>query len=121
MPIVMLEKTLLLNPIRKVLKREKKKGWNTIKFDIDIPTPYSELKEDEKEFWYLPYNRCLSNQEIDYLVSIVAAVREGVGKDVDVAIDCHWKYTVKRCNKIIKGPGRVRLVVGWKTPFLLRI
>lgn len=87
---------------KKSAQERKKEGWNTIKFDIDIPTPYSELKEDEKEFWYLPYNRCLSNQEIDYLVSIVAAVREGVGKDVDVAIDCHWKYTVKDAIKLLR-------------------
>jgi len=85
---------------RKAQER-KSEGWDAIKFDIDVPTPYSELKENEKEFWYLPYNRSLSNREIDYLVNIVAAVREGVGRDVDIAIDCHWKYSVKDAIKLL--------------------
>ncbi|MDI3543257.1 MAG: galactonate dehydratase [Candidatus Atribacteria bacterium] len=85
---------------RKAQER-KNEGWDAIKFDIDVPTPYSELKENEKEFWYLPYNRSLSNREIDYLVDIVAAVREGVGRDVDIAIDCHWKYSVKDAIRLL--------------------
>lgn len=76
-------------------------GWDILKFDIDVPTPYSEVTHNEEEFWYLPYNRCLSNQEIDYLVSIVAAVREEVGRKADIAIDCHWKYSVKDAIKLL--------------------
>jgi len=74
----------------------KKEGWEVLKFDIDIPTPYSNSdKTGIYEFWHEPYNRCLSRQEINYLGLIVEAIRESVGPEIDLAIDCHWKFPLK--------------------------
>jgi gluconate/galactonate dehydratase len=61
-----------------------------MKFDADIPTPYP---TDE-------YNRSLSRVEIDYVVERLAAVREAIGPGVDLAVDCHWNYTVADAVKL---------------------
>jgi L-alanine-DL-glutamate epimerase-like enolase superfamily enzyme len=86
---------------RKKARNVIEQGWTALKFDIDVPTPYSEC-QDEGEFWYIPYNRCLSSLEIEYITSIVAAVREEIGKVADLAIDCHWKYSVKDAIKLLR-------------------
>lgn len=59
-------------------------GFTALKFDIDVPTPY---ETDE-------YNRRLSAPEIDYASSLVFAVRSAIGPEIDLAIDCHWNYSV---------------------------
>lgn len=68
------------------------KGFTALKFDVDVPTPYS--KDD--------YNRSLTRQEIDFMASLVAAVRDAVGKEIDVAIDCHWNYNVNDVLKLAR-------------------
>ncbi len=60
-------------------------GFTALKFDVDVPNPYARDL----------YNRCLSNQEIDYMLSLIAGAREGAGASVDLAIDCHWRFTLK--------------------------
>jgi L-alanine-DL-glutamate epimerase-like enolase superfamily enzyme len=59
------------------------KGFSAIKFDLDIPNPYV---RDE-------YNRSLSSRELDYMGKLVQAVREAIGSSIDIAFDCHWKFT----------------------------
>ncbi len=59
-------------------------GFRMLKFDVDVPTPY---ETDE-------YNRDLSPVEIDYAAALVRAVRDAVGIEVGLAIDCHWNYSV---------------------------
>jgi gluconate/galactonate dehydratase len=59
-------------------------GFTMVKFDVDVPTPY---ETDE-------YNRDLSRAEVEYAAALVGAVRNAVGRDVDLAIDCHWNYNV---------------------------
>ncbi len=61
------------------------RGFRILKFDVDVPTPY---ETDE-------YNRDLSRAEIDYAASLAGAVRQAVGKEVGLAIDCHWNYGVQ--------------------------
>lgn len=70
-------------------KKMVAKGFTALKFDIDVPTPYS--MDD--------YNLSLTRKEINFMVSLVAAVRNAVGDDVDIAIDCHWNYNA---NDVIK-------------------
>jgi gluconate/galactonate dehydratase len=65
-------------------------GFTALKFDVDIPNPYS--LDD--------YNRALDRREIDLMVSIVAAVRKAVGKNMGLAIDCHWNYGVNDAIKL---------------------
>lgn len=65
-------------------KQMAERGFTILKFDVDVPTPY---ETDE-------YNRDLSLPEVDYAAALVGAVREAVGREVGLAIDCHWNYGV---------------------------
>ncbi|HZP02480.1 MAG TPA: mandelate racemase/muconate lactonizing enzyme family protein [Terriglobia bacterium] len=62
----------------------KRRGFTALKFDVDVPTQYS--LDD--------YNRALTRREIDFMASLVGTLRKALGKDVDLAIDCHWNYGV---------------------------
>jgi L-alanine-DL-glutamate epimerase-like enolase superfamily enzyme len=59
------------------------KGFDALKFDIDsmVATTGEEL------------NRPISNAEINRMVACISAVRDAVGDSVDVAVDCHWRFT----------------------------
>ena len=61
------------------------KGFRILKFDIDVPTPY---ETDE-------YNRALSNAEVDFAAALVHSIRQAVGPEIELAIDCHWNYNVQ--------------------------
>lgn len=63
-------------------REAKARGFDAIKFDIDIPT----IKQLDA------FNHSLTPGQIDQIVKIVGAVRDAVGREVDVAIDCHWHY-----------------------------
>lgn len=65
-------------------KELKAEGWKAIKFDLDVPTPYSDPTR-------LRSGR-LSQAEIQYLASLAEAVRDAVGYDVDIMFDLHWRY-----------------------------
>jgi len=69
------------------------KGFSALKFDIDVPNPY---KLDR-------YNGSVSNRELEYMLSLVAGVRDAVGKDVDIAIDCHWRFNLEAARRIARG------------------
>ncbi len=73
---------------RRALEK-KTAGFTALKFDLDVPgTQGADL-----------YNRVLSNRAIDHAVSLIAAVRDAVGVDTDIAVDCHWRYNA---NDIVK-------------------
>lgn len=76
------------------------RGFRILKFDVDVPTPYD---TDE-------YNRALSAPEIDHAESLVAAVREAVGKHVGLAIDCHWNYGVEAAIQLARAMEPHRLL-----------
>jgi L-alanine-DL-glutamate epimerase-like enolase superfamily enzyme len=61
------------------------RGFTMLKFDVDVPTPY---ETDE-------YNRDLSRGEIEYAAALVKAVRDAVGPQTGLAIDCHWNYGLR--------------------------
>lgn len=68
----------------------KAQGYTALKFDLDVPgTQGSD-----------PHNRCLTNPAIDRMVELIGAVREGVGYDIDIAVDCHWRYSVSDVVKV---------------------
>ena len=68
------------------------RGFRTLKFDADIPTPFP---SDE-------YDRSLSRAEIEYVVERLSAVREAIGPNVALAVDCHWNYNVADARKLIR-------------------
>ena len=65
------------------------KGFTAIKFDIDPP-----------EHWSWAYNRSVSEEELKRFVKQVQAVRDTIGDEMPLAIDCHWKYSVDDVIKI---------------------
>lgn len=68
------------------------KGFTALKFDLDVPGTAG----------FDPHNRCLSNRAIDHMVRLIGAVYEAVGKDTDIAVDCHWRYNVADVVKIAR-------------------
>ncbi len=71
---------------------QKAAGFTALKFDLDVPgTRSADL-----------YNRVLNNRAIDHAVRMIAAVREAVGVDTDIAVDCHWRYNVSDIVKVAR-------------------
>ena len=60
-------------------------GFDALKFDLDVPT---HRDRDTAA-------RRLDNDSIAHKVSLVEAVREEIGYDVDLGMDLHWSYTVE--------------------------
>ena len=76
------------------------RGFRILKFDVDVPTPY---ETDE-------YNRDLSRPEIEHMAALVAATRDAVGKEVGLAIDCHWNYGVQAAIELARALTRYNLM-----------
>jgi gluconate/galactonate dehydratase len=75
------------------------KGYTALKFDLDVPgTEGSD-----------PYNRCLTSRAIDRMVELLGAAREAVGRDTDLAVDCHWRYSVSDVVKVARALEPFRL------------
>jgi gluconate/galactonate dehydratase len=66
-------------------KEMKREGFTAIKFDLDVPTPYTKHSQDTGS---------LGNKEVEYLAELVSEVRGSVGEDTDILFDLHWKYDV---------------------------
>lgn len=77
-----------------------RRGFRILKFDVDVPTPY---ETDE-------YNRDLSPMEVDHAVSLAQAVRQAVGPEVGLAIDCHWNYGVAAATALARALEPLRLL-----------
>ena len=70
----------------------KSAGYTAIKFDLDIPTPYTK-----------PFTRRsgeVSLEEADYMGEVVGAVRNAIGDGTELAIDLHWRYNVSSALRI---------------------
>jgi L-alanine-DL-glutamate epimerase-like enolase superfamily enzyme len=75
-------------------------GYTALKFDLDVPgTEGSDL-----------YNRCLTNSAMDAMVERIGAAREAVGTDIDLAVDCHWRYSVSDVLKVARALEPFRLL-----------
>lgn len=67
-------------------------GFTALKFDLDVPVSGT-VQPD-------PYARALSGAQLDHLVALVEETCRAVGPSVDVAFDCHWRFTVKDAVKL---------------------
>ncbi len=76
----------------KQAKKVVAKGFDAIKFDIDIFKSQFQCE-----------TRPLNNEELALQIELVSAVREAVGPKVDIAIDCHWRYSFGDALKICWG------------------
>jgi L-alanine-DL-glutamate epimerase-like enolase superfamily enzyme len=78
-------------------------GFTAIKFDLDSKNPFTlDISDDPhpRRHWFEPFNRTIGTAERDWMVSAVAAVREAVGRETMVAMDCHWKFSVNDAIKL---------------------
>ena len=76
---------------RRALEK-KAEGFTALKFDLDVPgTQGSD-----------PYTRVLCNRAVDHAVSLIGAVRDAVGIDTDIAVDCHWRYSANDVVKVAR-------------------
>ena len=63
----------------------KARGFDFIKFDIDYTAP--DFTEDV-------WNRTIPLSQLNRIVERISAVREEVGWEMEIALDCHWHYDV---------------------------
>jgi galactonate dehydratase len=72
-------------------RRMVEEGFTAIKFDVD------DLEHPAK---FDAFNHTVNNAELRSMVERVAAVREAIGPDVDLAIDLHARYDVPSACRI---------------------
>ncbi|WP_101296939.1 mandelate racemase/muconate lactonizing enzyme family protein [Halegenticoccus soli] len=65
-------------------------GFEALKFDLDIPT---HRDADTAA-------RRLDNEAVEHKVSLVEAVRDEIGYDVDLGMDLHWNFTVETAVRL---------------------
>jgi len=70
------------------------RGFDALKFDID-----SIVASTGREL-----HRPLTAAEIDLMAACITAVRQEVGPGIDVAVDCHWRFSpadaLRICRKL---------------------
>ncbi len=76
---------------RQALKK-RALGFTALKFDLDVPGTEG----------IDPHNRMLTNRGIDRMIELIGAVYDAVGKDTDIAVDCHWRYNASDVIKVAR-------------------
>jgi L-alanine-DL-glutamate epimerase-like enolase superfamily enzyme len=77
---------------RKTALKMRAQGFTALKFDLDVPGTEG----------LDPYSRGLTNRGIDHMVELISAVYDAVGKDTDIAVDCHWRYNASDIIKVAR-------------------
>ncbi len=86
-------------------KRAVARGFTALKFDIDnidperFCDPYH-VGTPTRRGWLQGQQCPISNRELDLMVKLVGAVREAIGPDIDLAVDCHWNYNARDVIKL---------------------
>jgi len=78
--------------IRRRALEKRAEGFTALKFDLDVPG--AEGRD--------PHNRALDDRAIDHMVRLVAAAHDAVGKDTEIAVDCHWRYNAADIVKVAR-------------------
>jgi galactonate dehydratase len=68
-------------------------GFTAVKFDVDDASDPGKLDR---------YNWSVGIRELDRMVAQIAAIREAVGPDVDICVDCHGRFDEPAGHKIAK-------------------
>jgi L-alanine-DL-glutamate epimerase-like enolase superfamily enzyme len=79
---------------------KRAEGFTALKFDLDVPGTESSD----------PHNQVLSNRAIDHMVTLIGSVHEAVGKDTEIAVDCHWRYNASDVIKLARELESFRLL-----------
>lgn len=64
-------------------------GYEKLKFDLDI---FSTERETT--------NRSMSPRELDEMAERAMRLRQAVGRDVEIAFDCHWRFDVPTARRV---------------------
>ena len=75
-------------------------GYTALKFDLDIPGSTFDS----------PEGYSLTSIEIDWMVSLGAALRDAVGPEIDLALDAHWRYRPNEILQVARELEGVRLL-----------
>lgn len=67
-------------------------GFTALKFDLDYP--FDNVPD--------PYNGRVSNASMNHKRDIVAAVRDAVGYEIDLAFDAHWDYSLDSAKRLCR-------------------
>lgn len=67
------------------------RGFDALKFDLDV---HVESQEGQL--------RSQTNDEIAMMAARIRAVREAVGNNIDLALDCHWRYSLADVVRIAR-------------------
>jgi L-alanine-DL-glutamate epimerase-like enolase superfamily enzyme len=88
------------------------KGFKAIKFDIDNVAPewFGDPYHITPGGWLQGQQQSLSNKELDLMVNLVNGVREAVGPEIDLAMDCHWNYNTRDAIRMAQAFEPFRLV-----------
>lgn len=72
-------------------------GFTAIKFDLDARNSFTRDVTDDphsRRHWFEPFNRTIGGAELEWMVSVTAAVKAAIPSEVMLAVDAHWKYSV---------------------------
>ncbi|BBD73245.1 hypothetical protein HS1genome_1634 [Sulfodiicoccus acidiphilus] len=85
-------------------RRMKNEGFRAMKFDLDVPTPHTDPRKIR--------SGDLSLKDVDYMGSIVRAVRDAVGDEVEIMVDLHWRYNLNSAARVCRAlePYRLRWI-----------
>ncbi|MBL8133169.1 MAG: mandelate racemase/muconate lactonizing enzyme family protein [Anaerolineae bacterium] len=75
-------------------------GFSAVKFDVDS-TGVGKLD---------PYNWTVGAKEMTHIISLIAGLREAVGFEVDLAIDCHGQFDLPSAITLAKAVEPLRLL-----------
>jgi galactonate dehydratase len=77
-----------------------KEGYSAVKFDVDHAGPG---KLD-------PYNWTVGAREMTYVVDLIHGIREAIGYEIDLAIDCHGQFDLPSAITLAKAVEDLRLL-----------
>ncbi len=75
-------------------------GFSAVKFDVD-GTGHGKLD---------PYNWTLGAKEMTHVIELIAGIRETIGYDIDLAIDCHGQFDLPSAITLAKAVEPLRLM-----------
>lgn len=85
------------------------RGFTAIKFDIDNPKSFVDPYYISKSGWFEGNAKPVSNVELDLMTSLLGGVREAIGYEIDLAVDCHWSYTPRDAIRMAEAFAPLRL------------
>lgn len=75
-------------------------GFGAVKFDVDGTT---DAKLDN-------FNWTVGSKEMTHVISLIEGLREGLGTDIDLAIDCHGQFDLPSAITLAKAVEPLRLL-----------